>query len=411
MIPYIRKNTRCRCMERHNMGYLEYYETMSIRKRIDALLNNFEKEYATLNRIEISQSAILHNFDLFKKLGGMPAIPVLKGNAYGHDIALVAKVLKGRDVPYIAVDGYFEALRIREVSDQPVLVMGSILSKNYKNMRYDKFAFAVHDEASIHALGKTGKHIAVHLEANTGMNRYGAKGDDIVKLTQLILSYKNLTFEGLMTHLADSDGDDPATVVSAVAQFDEYVEAVRAAGADPALIHVAQSAGILKVESKYANVFRLGIGLYGVNPFPQTHTLHPLLKDLQPALKLLSTVTKIIKLTEGDGVSYNYTFTAPKNMRIGVLPLGYYEGLKWELSNCGVVKIGEYFTPIVGKVCMNHTMVSLDGVPATVGDKIIVYSNSPEDENSINTIAHDHGLLVDDLLTSLSHDVRRVLVK
>lgn len=393
------------------MGCMGYYEIMSIRKRIDALLNNFETKYATHNRIEVSQSAILHNLNLFENLSGKPAIPVLKGNAYGHDIALVAKVLKNCHLPYIAVDGYFEALRIREVSNQPVLVMGSILSENYKNMKYDNFAFVVHDEASIHALGKTGKSICVHLEANTGMNRYGAKGDDIVKLTQLILSYKNLILEGLMSHLADSDGDDPATVDSAVEQFDEYVEAVRAAGAHPTIIHVAQSAGILRAKSKYANTFRLGDGLYGINPFPQNHKLRTQLKDMQPALRLISTVTKIIELSKDDRVSYNYMFTAPKKMRIGVLPLGYYEGLKWELSNCGVVKIGEHFTPIVGKVCMNHTMISLDGVTATVGDEVIVYSNNPEDRNAIDTIAHDHELLNDNLLTSLSRDVRRVLVK
>lgn len=388
-----------------------YDEDMSIRKRIDTFLKTFETNYATHTRIEVSRSAILHNLDLFEKLSGMPAIPVLKGNAYGHDIALVAQVLKNRQVPYIAVDGYFEALRIREVSNQPVLVMGSILPENYKNMKYDNFAFVVHDEASIHALGKTGKHINVHLEANTGMNRYGAKADEITGLAQLIQSYKNLTLEGFMSHLADSDGDDPATVDLAVKQFDECFEAVKATGANPTLIHIAQSSGILKAKSKYTNTFRLGDGLYGINPFPRNHTLSAQLEGMQPALKLISTITKIIELSEGDKVSYNYTFTAPKKMKIGVLPIGFYEGLKWELSNRGVVKIGEQLMPIVGKVCMHHATISLDGVTAAVGDEVIVYSDVPGDKNTIDNIAHDHGFLNDDLLTSLSRDVRRVLVK
>lgn len=384
---------------------------MSIRKRIDTFLKTFETNYATHTRIEVSRSAILHNLDLFEKLSGMSAIPVLKGNAYGHDIALVAKVLKNCRVPYIAVDGYFEALRIREVSNLPVLVMGSILPENYKNMKYDNFAFVVHDEASIHALGKTSKRINVHLEANTGMNRYGAKADEIVALTQLIRSYHNLTLEGFMSHLADSDGNDPTTVYVAVTQFDECFEAVKAAGANPTLIHVAQSSGIFKAKSKYANTFRLGDGLYGINPFPRNHTLSAQLEGMQPALKLISTITKIIELSEGDKVSYNYTFTAPKKMKIGVLPIGFYEGLKWELSNRGVVKIGKHLMPIVGKICMHHTMISLDGVTAAVGDEVIVYSDDPEDRNAIDSIAHEHGFLNDDLLTSLSRDVRRVLVK
>ncbi len=385
---------------------------MSIRKHINTLLGKLEREYVTHNRIEVSESAILHNLDLFEKISDKPAIPVLKGNAYGHGITLVARALKGRRLPYIAVDGYFEAVRIREVSSQPVLVMGAIRPENYRHLRYDNFAFVVHDEASIKALGDTGKHISVHLEANTGMNRYGAKPDEIVRLTKLILSYNHLTLEGVMSHLCDSDGDDPATVDIAVKQFDACVEAVQAAGAKPTIFHVAQSAGNLKARSKYANASRLGIGLYGLNPFPKNHALHTHLKDLRPALKLVSTITKVIELKKGDRVSYNYTFTAPKDMRIGVLPLGYYEGVNRALSNAGVVKVGKHFTPIVGRVCMNHTMISLDGLAATkVGDEVTVYSNDSADRNAVDAIAHEHALFNYNLLTALSHDVRRILVQ
>jgi len=383
---------------------------MSIRSSIDALLRKLEKEYVTHNRIEVSRSAILHNLNLFETMNGQSAIPVLKGNAYGHDITLVAKALKGYKLPYIAVDGYFEALRIREVSNQPVLVMGAILPENYKHMKYDNFAFVVHDEASIKALGKTGKRIKVHLEANTGMNRYGVKPDEMLALTKLILAHKNLTLEGIMSHLADSDGKDPVTVDTAVAQFDACVETVRKAGAKPTLFHIAQTAGSLKSQSKYANAFRLGIGLYGINPFPQNHPLRIQLRGLKPALRLVSTITKIIELKKGDKVSYNYTFTASKAMKIGVLPLGYYEGVNRALSNAGVVKLGKRFTPIVGRVCMNHTMINLDGTTANVGDEAIVYSNNPSDKNAIDNIAHEHNLFNYSLLTSLSPDVRHVLV-
>ncbi len=383
---------------------------MSLRKNLNRLLGKLEKGYITHNRIEISHSALLHNLHLFEQLSGMPAIPVLKGNAYGHGIALVATALRGQKLPYIAVDGYFEALRIREVSNQPVLVMGAIHPDNYVRLTYDNFAFVVGDEVSIHALGKTGKKVKVHLEANTGMNRYGARPAEMTALTKLILRYKNLTLEGVMSHLADSDGDDPSTVDVAVHAYDACVEAVVAAGARPTLFHIAQSAGSLKAQSKYANAFRLGIGLYGLNPFPKNHQLHHTLRNLQPALRLLSTVTEVIELEKGGGVSYNYTFTAPKHMTIGVLPLGYYEGVNRALSNIGNVKIGAQFAPIVGRVCMNHTMINLDTNAAHPGDEVVVYSNNPTDKNAIDTIAHTYNLFNYNLLTALSPDVRRVLV-
>lgn len=388
---------------------------MYLRKNIDNFLKQFEKDFATHNLIEVSRSALLHNLNLFASLSQLQVIPVLKGNAYGHGIPQVAAALKHAHVPYIAVDGYFEALRIREISTQPVLIMGAILPENFAHMKYDRFAFVIQDEATVHALGKTGKRLKLHIECNTGMNRYGIKPAELKQLVQTVQGYKNLEIEGVMSHLADSDGDDPATVDSAVRQFDACVEVVRKAGAKPTILHVAQSAGSLKAASNYANTMRLGIGLYGLNPFPKNHALHDKLSGLQPALQLKSTITKVIQLEPGDKVSYNYTFTAPQRMKIGVLPLGYYEGA-WTLARgagkqVGSVKIRQQQTPIVGRVCMNHTMINLDAVDAGVGDTVVVYSNNPEDKNSIDAIAEAYGLFNYAILTALSHDVRRVLVQ
>jgi alanine racemase len=385
---------------------------MSLQTNISALRKKFEKQYATFNRIEISRSAILHNVELFKQLTGKNVIPVLKGNAYGHGIQLVAKILEKKTLPYIAVDGYFEALKIREVSNQSVLIMGAILPENFARLKYVNFTFVVDNQSSIQALGQTGKKIKVHLECNSGMNRYGANPNEIADLTKLILSYKNLELEGVMSHLADSDGDDPSTVDTAVAIFDACVEAVKAAGADPTMFHVAQTAGSLKANSKYANAIRVGIGTYGINPFVPTHDLYEKLHaELQPALKFTSTLTKVIELEKGDKVSYNYTFTAPHKMKIGVLPLGYYEGINRALSNKGIVKVGESFAPIVGRVCMNHTMINLENTGAQVGSEVVIYSNNPSDANTVDNIAKTYGLFNYNLLTALSSDTRRVIVE
>jgi len=383
---------------------------MPIRTTIDRFISTFEKDFATHNRIEVSKSALLHNFDLLAGLSGKEVVPVLKGNAYGHGIEQVATALKDRSFPYIAVDGYFEALRVRKVSQQPVLVMGAIRPENFAKLTYDQFAFVVQDKATIHALGKTGKRVAVHLECNTGMNRYGAAEAELSELTDLILNYPNLRLEGVMSHMADSDGDNAETVENAVRLFDECVETVRAAGASPTMFHVAQTAGSLKAKSKYATAIRLGVGLYGINPFPLGHSEHLKLAGLRPALQLISTITKTTNLNMGDQVSYNYTFTAPKAMRIGVLPLGYYEGVPRTLSNAGIVKLGALYPAIIGRVCMNHTMISLDGTTAKVGDEVIVFSSDVKSKNSIDTVASQHGLFNYNLLTALSPDIRRVLV-
>jgi alanine racemase len=290
--------------------------------------------------------------------------------------------------------------------------MGAIRPDNYARITYDNFAFVVDNESVIRSLGSTGKKIKVHLECNSGMNRYGAEPEEIIGLAKLILSYKNLTLEGVMSHLADSDGDDPSTVDAAVKIFDDCVEKVKVVGATPTMFHVAQTAGSLKAKSKYANAVRVGIGTYGINPFPQTHKLHKTLHDkLRPALRFTSTITKTHQLEKGDQVSYNYTFTAPHKMKIGVLPVGYYEGINRTLSNQGIVKINDSYAKITGRVCMNLTMISLENINAQTGDEVIIYSNNPNDANSIDNIAKAYGLFNYNLLTSLNKDTRRIIVE
>lgn len=383
---------------------------MSIRKRVDALLRQFEQDFIPHNRIEVSRSALLHNFDLFERLSGKAVIPVLKGNAYGHGIEHVVTALTARNMPYIAVDGYFEALQVREVSDVPVLIMGAIVTANFAHIKYDNFTFVVQDEAVIRALGDTGKPVKVHLECNTGMNRYGAQPHEVEALTKLILSYSNLTLEGVMSHLADADGAEQLTVDAAVGLYDTCVEAVLSAGAEPTIFHVTQTAGSVRASSRYATAIRLGIGLYGCNPFAPDSEYHDTLSDLKPALRFVSIITKITELQAGDKVSYNYTFTAPKAMKMAVLPVGYYEGMNRALSNVGTVRVHDHDAQIIGRVCMNHTMISLEGVSAQVGDEVVVYSGEKGSANAVDAVATKHGLFNYNLLTNLNKDVRRILV-
>ena len=382
-----------------------------IGSKLRRLQKNFQRKYDVYNRIEVSRSALLHNVGFFRQQTNLQIIPVLKGNAYGHGIEQVATALKSERFPYIAVDGYFEALKVREHnSRQPILVMGMIKPQNFSKLRFRGLTFVVQDEATLAAIGKLRRPVKIHLELNTGMNRYGILPDELDKYIALIKKYPKVHLEGVMAHLADPDADSSDTIDAATKLFDKSVEKVLTAGLKPTIFHTAQSAGGPRAQSKYANTMRLGIGLYGINPFPATHKLRSALR-LRPALKLISTVSKIQQLEKGDKVSYNYTFTAPKAMRIGVLPLGYHEGVNRVLSSKGTVKVGSQLHPIVGRVCMNHTIIALEDDEIHAGDEVMVYSNHPADPNSIDNIAVQHGLFSYSLLTDLSPDVRRYLVK
>lgn len=150
-------------------------------------------------------------------------------------------------------------------------------------------------------------------------------------------------------------------------------------------------------------MLRLGLSLYGVSSA---------LPGLKPALSVTSTVVGVRELNPGDSVSYNHTFTATKKMRLGVVPFGYYEGLPRSLSNVGFMQVAGVTCPIVGRVCMNYTLIDLSNVagPVNVGDEVVVYSSDPTASNSFQTQAERAGTIPYELMVRLAESIRRVVV-
>ncbi|MFI5240100.1 MAG: alanine racemase [Candidatus Saccharimonadia bacterium] len=365
--------------------------------------------YHTLNLLEISKQAILANYDLIADHHpGMAVMPVLKANAYGHGINEIAEILTERRFPFLIVDGYFEALKLRQAYKQPILIMGYIDPINFSAMKTNGFSFVIHDHISLETLGRMRRSVNIHLEINTGMNRNGIDPSELDSFLTELGKYQNVHLEGVMSHLADADGESDETTDRQVELFDQCVDKILEANFNPKLVHIAQTAGSERKQSKHANAIRLGIGLYGINPFSDGPNQKNL-SALEPALKLTSTISKVIPIKKGDRVSYNGIFTAEKPTRIGVLPLGYYEGIPRSLSNAGEVKWENSFMPIRGRVCMNHTMIDLGNSEARYGDQVTVISSDPKDINSVAELSRRHNLFSYELLVGLSESIRRVI--
>lgn len=368
--------------------------------------------YRPLNRIELDSERMLRNIALIQtQHPGLEIMPVLKGNAYGHGIEETAMILRKSSCHFLAVDGYFEAAKIRDITTQRILVMGHILPENVALLDTKRCSFVVQDVAGLRAFGALGKLVRIHVEINSGMNRLGLAPSELDPYLAIFKQYPKLQLEGIMTHLADADNElDDTFSARQLAVFDEQVARILAAGFRPTIIHIAQTAGSAKVRSQYANAIRLGIGTYGINPLlpqdPHFADLEPLL----PVLELKSTIIKVLELHKGDKVSYNCTFTAPGDMRAGVLPLGYYEGVPRELSNKGCVTHENKELPILGRVCMDHTIIDLTGTNLDVNDEVTVISKDRSLPNSVAGLQKHHGLFAYKTLTSLSSSVRREVV-
>jgi len=384
-----------------------------IKKLIKTIIRQLSaNKFTTLNHMELSRKAFLNNYSFFQKINPkFSIIPVLKSNAYGHGIIQYSKILNSVDCKLIAVDSYYEAEKIRDTTNHKILVLGYIKPENFKLLDTNKCSFVIQNINCLKALGLLNKRINIHIELNTGMNRLGLNQHELDDYLSRLKQYPKLQIEGVMTHLADADNNHSSLFTnSQVKMFDSLVKKIIDEGFSPKYIHIAQTAGCLTAQSKYANAARIGIGLFGINPFSESNDKPHIFDQLVPVMELKSTIIKIINLQSGDKVSYNGIFVANKPMRIGILPLGYYEGVPRELSNCGFATSGKFILPIIGRVCMNHTIIDLADSRLQEGDEITIISNKPSQINSIAQICKNNKLFSYQLMSNITENIRRIIV-
>lgn len=376
-----------------------------------SLLEYFRKPFQTLDTIVISQKALLENLDLYRSLHLKSAVfPVLKSNAYGHGIREVASILAERKLDYIVVDSYYEALEVRKVNKTRILLIWYTLPENFQNMDFSFVTLVVSDIESLRALGETRKKIQIHLKIDTGMHRQWIDPDRIPEFLSALQEYPNITLEGVCTHLADADNPDIAFTSEQAQKFQQIIAQIQSEWYTLRYIHAANSAGGAKELPSTFNAMRLGIGLYGINPLEPTDSVYEKLSGLHPVLRFESTLVLKKKIRKGDRVSYNGTFTAPEDMTVGIIPVGYYEGIPRTLGGgrFGYTWKDEYF-PILGRVCMNMTVVDLGESSIEVGEKMTIISDDPNAPNSVYAMAHTAGTIPYECLTGLAESIRRVI--
>lgn len=368
--------------------------------------NFFRGTYRTLNTVRISAEALRSNLSLYRKLlPGKAICPVLKSNAYGHGLVEVAKIMDEMGPEFLIVDSLYEAYELEKAGiKSKILILGYTLLENLERKKLP-FHCAVSDLESAKVLARQGAQ--VHLKIDTGMNRMGFVLDDLPKVLPKLKELE-LNVVGVLTHLADPDNpvDDSYTTMQ-LERFDEAVRLIRAEGFDPQWIHPGQSAGALK-SREVGNMVRLGLALYGIAPVEENDEAFELVRDLKPVMEFSSTVVGLRQLKKDDRVSYNGDFVAPHDMVIAMVPVGYYEALPRALSGKGVVEVNGVICPMVGRICMNYTMVDVSAIPEIkIGDSVLVYSSDGAASNSIVVLAKSADLIPYEMMTRVAASVRR----
>ncbi len=370
------------------------------------------RDYQHLNLIKIKRQALIDNYQALSEFAAPAQIaPVLKSNAYGHGLNLTAAVYDQLQPPLMIVDSLYEAYELYKLKiSTPILIIGYTDPRNYQ-IKALPFHFTVFDLETARVLNQAQPGCKIHFFVDTGMNREGVPLADWSTFLDKILKLKNIKIAGLASHLADADNPDSAEFSKKqLKNYQQALKIMRAKGIEPRYRHLAASAGSFQLkelkELQSFNLIRVGLAGYGLNPLEQ-----PLPLKLKPALNFQTTITQIKKLKINETVSYNRTFRANKVMTIGILTAGYQDGVDRRLSNRGWVKVADQFCRILGRVCMNLTVIDLSSVKKPqVGQKAEIFSDQAAAKNSIVQQAKTAKTIPYVLLTGLDASTKRELV-
>ena len=338
---------------------------------------------------EIRLGAILHNFDTLAGVlaPGVKKMAVVKADAYGHGAVAVANVLLDR-ADYFAVACPCEAVELRDGGiTKPILILGYTAPVLYKTLVEKGLTATLYNLGEAEELSRVavslGKKAKVHLAVDTGMGRIGLTPDEKgAQLAEQIAALPGIDTEGVFSHYACADGETTDSALEQEARFDHFLALLEKKGIRPALRHICNSAGTLRMEKKY-DLCRFGISLYGYAPDPAM----PIHVPLERAMTVKSTVIHVKDVEKGTPIGYGHSYVAPEGRRIATVAIGYADGYNRCISEKGYVLLHGKRAPIVGRICMDQMMVDASEIPEVkVGDAAVMLGKSGEEEISADLL-------------------------
>lgn len=360
---------------------------------------------------EVDLEAIAHNLQLVRALVGpeREIMAVVKADAYGHGAVAVARKVLEAGANWLGVALPEEGIALREAGIRcPILVLGPTMPQQARQLLdgdlsvslYSlEMAMALHTEAS-----RRGVSAKVHVKVDTGMGRLGLEPAQSLELLEKLRSMPRIRIEGLYTHLATADDPDPSFALKQLDRLLEVDRLARERGIRVPFRHAANSAALLTLPESRLDLVRPGIMIYGCDSGFRSR----LPVELRPALAWKTLVAHLRELSPGESVSYGRTFVATRPTVIGVLPVGYADGLPRRLSNRGEALVRGRRVSMVGSICMDVTMVDLTHVPgASVGDEVVLIGRQGQESITADHMAQVAGTIPYEILCGLTPRVPR----
>ncbi len=370
-----------------------------------------------LSRIDINAEAVRHNYRQFVRIAGDRHVaPVLKANAYGHGLKQVYDALISEKPPWLSINYVTEASALRSFGFKGrILVVGPAVVRDIEAAALLDAELILGNFTVVNAWTSAAKRGRVHVKIDTGLSRQGFLPDEAQAVADELKAFKDKVV-GIGTHFANvEDVTDHEYADHQLAAFAKARKVFADAGFS-LMAHSAASAPALILDASRFDLTRIGISLYGVWPSPLTKVsylqLNAKMLELKPVLSWRTEVTTVKPVRSGQYVGYGCTFRAIRDMRIAVLPVGYYEGYpRIAGENASYVLIQGKRCPLVGRICMNMMMVDVSHLASVeVGESVTLIGEDGSDHVSAHDLAGWSKTIHYELLSRLHPDIPRHLL-
>lgn len=370
--------------------------------------------------VEVDTASLRHNFSAVKSIVPKDAhiMAVVKANAYGVGAIKASEIFLQEGANYLGVATLDEALELRShFSKTPILILGYSPNAN-ASMLIDNdlsamiFSLEQAEIFSQMAL-KSQKRLKVHLKIDTGMHRLGLEPNfKSIETIKKIHALKGLEVEGIFTHLSNADTKIKTHAKNQMKAFNAFLEQLLDQKIEFQYRHAYNSAGILSLcngnENRFLNLYRPGIMLYGFYPSNEMKESCPTI--LKNVISLKAQIVQIRSVKKGEFIGYGEHFYTNEETLVGVLALGYADGLARALGNRIQVVINNQSAPLIGKVCMDQCFVKLNNIEAKEGDEVILFGDKSARANDASEIAALLNTIAYETISTLSKRLERVYI-
>ncbi|GAA9985626.1 alanine racemase [Helicobacter pylori] len=370
--------------------------------------------------VEVDTASLRHNFSAVKSIVPKDAhiMAVVKANAYGAGAIKASEIFLQEGANYLGVATLDEALELRSrFSKTPILILGYSPNAN-ASMLIDNdlsamiFSLEQAEVFSQMAL-KSQKRLKIHLKIDTGMHRLGLEPNfKSIEIIKKIRALKGLEIEGIFTHLSNADAKIKTHAKNQMKAFNAFLEQLLDQKIEFQYRHAYNSAGILSLcngnENRFLNLYRPGIMLYGFYPSNGMKETCPTI--LKNVISLKAQIIQIRSVKKGEFIGYGEHFYTNEETLVGVLALGYADGLMRTLGNRIQVAINNQLAPLIGKVCMDQCFVKLNNIQAKEGDEVILFGDKSAKANDASEIAALLNTIPYETISTLSKRLERVYI-